>query len=105
HPARERQIPHPHPVAVLDLQRSTTAPPTTPGSSDQLHLQLDPPTMIEHTNQGQHLEPTQPAHVILHPLFLLFRVFDNAKPARSSGCLLSGPQPRPFNKTREWTEH
>jgi hypothetical protein len=31
------------------------------------------------------------ANVILHPLFLLLRVFDNAKPPEGSGCLLLSP--------------
>ena len=47
---------------------------------------------------NQAFDADETANVILHPLFLMLRVFDNAKPARSSGCL-SGPQPRSISKT------
>jgi hypothetical protein len=49
--------------------------------------------MISHAGHGHPLDAEQTANVIIHPLFLLVRVFDNAKPARSSGCLYPGPNP------------
>ena len=94
HPSREREIPDPHPVSLLDHQRPTTTPPTAPRPSQHLDLELDPPTMVSNSRHRHALDPDKTANVVIHPLFLLVRVFDNAKPARSSGCLLSGPQPR-----------
>ena len=46
--------------------------------------------MIGHTRHRHPLDAQQTANVVMHPLFLLVRVFDNAKPARSSGCLYPG---------------
>lgn len=44
--------------------------------------------MTQIGNRNRHpLDPDKTANVVMHPLFLLVRVFDNAKPARSSGCL------------------
>jgi hypothetical protein len=57
-------------------------------------LELNPPAVIGHRSHDQPIDPHETANVILHPLFLLVRVFDNAKPAKGSGCLLSEPQPR-----------
>src|SRR5262245_42877718 len=43
-----------------------------------------------------HLRPGRPVgatDVVLHPQFLLVRVFDNAEPARGSGCRYPGLNP------------
>ena len=85
HPPGDREIPDPHPIALLDHKRPTTTPPTAPRPSQHLDLELDPPTMIGHPGHRHPLDPDETANVVMHPLFLLVRVFDNAKPARSSG--------------------
>jgi hypothetical protein len=102
-PTHDRQIEHSHHVAILDRQRPPPGPPTTRRPRDQLDLELKPPAVIDHRSHDQPIDTDKTANVILHPLLLLVRVFDNARLARSSGCLLSEPQPRSISKTRELT--
>jgi hypothetical protein len=104
-PSRERQIPDPHHVAFLDLQRSTAAPPTTPRPGQHLYLELDPPAVIAHACYSHPLDPENTANVILHPLFLLARVFDNAKAPEGQRMSQSGPQPRLINETPFFDRH
>jgi hypothetical protein len=54
---------------------------------------------LDHCGHDQPFNPNETANVVLHPLFLLVRVFDNAKPARGSGCLYPDLKPRSFSKT------
>src|SRR5207302_4804228 len=63
-PTRKRQVAHPHPVALFDLQRPATAPPTTPGRSEHFHLELDPPAVVDHAGHGHSLDPEKTASVI-----------------------------------------
>jgi hypothetical protein len=65
----------------------------------ELDLELELLAVFHHPGHDQPIDTDETTNVILHPLFLLVRVFDNAKPARSSGCLLSEPQPRSISKT------
>ena len=44
--------------------------------------------MISHTRHHHPLDPDKTANVVMHPLFLLVRVFDNAKPARMQRMFL-----------------
>jgi hypothetical protein len=81
------------------MHRPVPAPPTTASTDRELDLDLELLAQLDHARHDQPIDPDQTANVILHPLFLLVRVFDNAKPARGSGCLLSDPQPRSINKT------
>jgi hypothetical protein len=53
----------------------------------QLNLDLELPADFDHVRHDHTIDPDKTANVIPHSLFLLVRVFDNAKPARSSGCL------------------
>jgi hypothetical protein len=94
-----RQIPDPHDVAILDRQRSPATPPTTGSPRGQLDLELKPPLMVQHIGHDQPIDPNKTANVILHPLFLLGRVVDNAKPRRGSGCLYPGLNPARSSKT------
>ena len=89
----DRQISNPHHRPVLYLQRPTPAPPTTSGFELELDLDLELLGALHDPGHGQPPDADQTANVILHPLFLLFRDFDNAKPARSSGCLYPGLNP------------
>jgi hypothetical protein len=60
-------------------------PPTTNRLGD-----LKLPADLQHARHGHALNPGRAANVVMHSLFFLVRVFDNAKPAGSTGCLYSG---------------
>ena len=71
---------------------------------DQLDLDLELPADLDHTGHRQPLDPDQTANVILHPLFLLVRVFDNAKPQEGSGCLrYPALNPAESARPEKWT--
>ena len=53
----------------------------------QLDLDLELQADLNHARHNHAIDPDKTANVIPHSLLLLVRVFDNAKPARSSGCL------------------
>lgn len=71
HAARQRQVAHPHPRALLDVDRRPPAAGAAARPRDQLDLEVEPVANLDHT---LHLEPVQAdeaAKVTLHPLFLL----------------------------------
>jgi hypothetical protein len=84
---------------LLDQQRRSATPPTARRVGGQLDLDLEPTADLDHPRHDHPFDPDQAANVILHPLFLLLRVFDNATPPEGSGCLLLSPSTRPFSKT------
>ena len=71
HAPGDRQVAHPHPRAVLDLERRAAAARAAAGPRGQLDLEVEP---VAHLDHALHLEPFQPdetGKVVLHPLFLL----------------------------------
>jgi hypothetical protein len=71
HAPRQRQVTHPHPRAVPDVERGAPAARATAAARDQLDLEVEPVALPE---RALHLEPLQAdeaAKVIPHPLFLL----------------------------------
>lgn len=95
---RDRQIAHPHDRPILHMNRPAPAPPTTPGADRELNLELELLAQLDHPGHDQPIDPDKTTNVTLHPLFLLFRVFDNAKPREGSGCLY--PSLNPARSTR-----
>jgi hypothetical protein len=94
HPPGDRQISDPHHRPVLDHQRSSATPAAARHLDKQLDLDLELPADLDHARHNHAIDPDKTANVIPHSLFLLVRVFDNAKPARSSGCLaIRAPTP------------
>jgi hypothetical protein len=59
------------------------APQTGRRHCDELELPAD----LNDIRHGPPVNPDQTANVILQPLFLLLRVFDNTKPREASGRL------------------
>jgi hypothetical protein len=90
-----------------DGEIARTAPPAGPSTSttrvrtngNVLHrASARPPTRAarpapRRRSHDQTIDADQTANFILHPLLLLLRDFDNAKPARRSACLYPGSTP------------
>jgi hypothetical protein len=83
----DRQVSDPHPRPVLDRQRCPATPTAAGHLDEHLDLDLELPAYFDHVRHDHAIDPGKTANVIPHSLFLLVRVFDNAKPERSSGCL------------------
>jgi hypothetical protein len=94
---RDRTIPRAAATALEQAPSEADAEPLTGrqrrvclGERPQARVAVEPSLAPQ---QSPALDPNQTANVILHPLFLLFRDFGNAKPARGSGCLHPGLNP------------
>jgi hypothetical protein len=87
HPPSDRQVSDPHHRPILDRQRCSATPAAARHLDKQLDLDLELPADFDHVRHDHTIDPDKTANVIPHSLFPLVRVFDNAKPARSSGCL------------------
>jgi hypothetical protein len=74
------------------------APSTTSSADRKLDLHLELLAQLDHHAHNQPINPDKTTNVILHPLFLLVRVFDNANPREGSGCL--NPSLHPARPTR-----
>ena len=74
----------------------------TPGFEGELYLDLELLAPIDHSSHHQPLDTDNTANVIRHPLFLLLREFDNAKPPRSSRCLYPGLNPARSARPEYW---
>jgi hypothetical protein len=70
HAPRQRQVAHPYPRAVLNIERGAPAARAAAGARDQLDLEDEP---VAQLNNPRHLEPLkadEATNVVPHPLFL-----------------------------------
>lgn len=105
-PSRQRQVLTRTTSRSLTVNDPRPNQSTTPCPGQQLYLELDPLPVIAHAGHGHPLDPEKSANVILHPLFLLVRVFDNASFSGTADVSIRASTPLdqrdPFLDRRRW---
>jgi hypothetical protein len=69
--ARQRQVAHPHPRALLHLERAPPAAGAQAGPRDQLDFEVEPVANLDNALHHEPFQPDETGKVILHPLLLL----------------------------------
>jgi hypothetical protein len=71
HASRDRQVAHPHPRSLLDLQRRAPAVGAAAGPRDQLDLEVEPVAPLDYALHLEPLKTDEATNVVPHPLFPL----------------------------------